>query len=156
MAEGNDWPRDRRTIRQLHWTLAGGLAGIQLLFGALFLLGIAPLILPEDAPLVDIAMGGGALAIHAFGWSWGRVRIPPRSPDAAVDEYWAEPLTYGAALTLWVIWSGATIIAATGALLTGSLFPGAVAILGLALILTHGAGSLEQRLAGGNVVQTKQ
>ena len=134
------------TLRRLHFALIGGLTAVMAVFASLFLLGTAPFLRSEGgAPLIAIVLAVVALAPILLGLFWGRGQIPLRLNDLSVEVYWCTPDTGGRALLLWVLWEGGAMIGTVGTLLTGSFLPASVAMLGLALLVTHGPGYLERR-----------
>ena len=136
---------DRATLRRLHFALIGGLTAVMAVFGSLFLLGAAPFLRSEEAPLIAIVLAVVALGPMLLGLFWARGQIPLRLNDVSVEVYWCTPDSGGRALLLWVLWEGGAMIGTVGTLLTGSLLPASVAMLGLALLVTHGPGYLESR-----------
>jgi hypothetical protein len=141
-------PVDRSTVRRLYFALLGGLVTIMAVFSSLFLLGTAPLIRTEPAPLLALVFATVTMGISLFGWLWARPRLVPRRRQDGVEDYWRLPEAGGRALLLWVLWEGSAMISTVGTLLTGSYLTGTAALLALALMVTHGPGYIEEREQG--------
>lgn len=139
-------PMNRTTVQRLHLALVGGLVAVVTVFGALFYLGVAPMLPAETTTvLISYVIAAASLGPLLFAWFWARPRVPERPPDLSVEEYWKGPEPGAKALLLWVLWEGSAMTGAVGALLTGSLIPATTALLALALLLTHGPGFFEGR-----------
>jgi len=132
-------------IRRLYWALVGGLLGIMTVFASLFWFKTAPMLPREGASLIAGAIGTAALLSLGFGWVWARPQIPQSVRGASPADLWLDPNAGARAVLLWVLWEGGTIMATVGTLLTGSLFTGAIAGAGFALLVTRSPGYFESR-----------
>jgi hypothetical protein len=104
-----------------------------------------PLLPGETRQLIAGVLGGvGALCLLA-GVVWARPRVPMRASGQSPDALWRDPSAGGKALVLWVLFEGGASIGTVGTLMTGSYFTAAVALAGLALLLTHTPGFFESR-----------
>ncbi len=120
-----------RGARILHLALAGGLA---LVGGVFFVL--------ESAggpwggariPGVGFAAVSVAQIVVALGWF--RPRVPARSFNQSVEDYWSSADIRGAAILVWALLEGAGLFSWVGYLLTGGIFPAAAALLALVLLV---------------------
>jgi hypothetical protein len=136
---------DRATVHHLYFALTGGLLAVMAVFASLFPLGTAPLLRAQGTPLIGIITAVAAVSPLLLGWLWARPQVPLRHKDTPVDHYWRAPGPGSGALLLWVLWEGGAMIGTLGTGLTGSPLTASAALLGLALLVTHGPGYLETR-----------
>lgn len=145
MAPDRTQVMDSSRIRLLYWTLIAGSVTMMIVFGAVIGIQQGPLLPAETRQLIaGVLAGVGALCVLA-GVLWARPRVPVRPRGQAPEALWRDPSAGGKALILWVLFEVGTSIGTVGTLMTGSYFTGAVALAGLALLLTHTPGYFESR-----------
>lgn len=145
MAPDSTQVMDSSRIRLLYWTLVAGSVTMMIVFGAVIGIQHGPLLPEETRQLIaGVLAAVGALCVLA-GFLWAKPRVPMRSRGQSPETLWRDPSAGGKALVLWVLFEVGTSIGTVGTLMTGSYFTGAVALAGLALLLTHTPGFFESR-----------
>lgn len=145
MAPDSTQVMDGSRIRLFYWTLVAGSLTMMAVFSVVIWLEHGLLLPGETRQLIAWVLAGvGATGLLA-GVVWARPLVPMRPRGQSPEALWRDPSAGGRALVLWVLFEVGTSIGAVGTMMTGSYFTGAVALAGLALLLTHTPGYFESR-----------
>lgn len=132
-----------RAARLLHLVLTIGAA----VFSATFVLLVTfrgPLLLPDASTrVIAFAFAGLGLTAVAFAGFLLRPRVPARTREQSVEEFWTPPVR-SRAMLLWIVCENGAIMAGLGYVLTGSLVPLAVIAFAMVALVWYSPA----RLAG--------
>ncbi len=98
-----------------------------------------------NGTVIAVLLSVVALNSLGMGWFWARPKLVGPVTGASPENYWDNPVARAQALLMWVLWEGGAIIGLVGWVLTGSIYPVAVAAFGLVLLLLHSPGAIEGR-----------
>jgi len=127
----------------MHATLLGGTAVIAAVFTYLVYVQTGALL--DDGTVVGYALAGVSVVVQLVAWMILRPRVVPRPATMSEVEYWLDPNRFGAAMLLWVVAEGATIIALVGWLLSGNISSMVLAAVGIGLLVMYRPGVLAGR-----------
>jgi hypothetical protein len=124
----------------LHRFLGIGVTTMAAIFVMLTYTGTAPLLPKGDdgAAMIAYALTGIVALLLTVAMVFLRPRVPERRLDQSVQAYWATIENASAALLVWFVLEGASILAAIGFLLTGHLAPAVAMLVGITVFWLNG------------------
>ena len=124
----------------MHFAMLAGLVLAAAVF--VFLVRFSGFAVSVPRPLAPL-LAGGSIVLVAVAATFLRRRIPERGFNEPPEVYWASPEHRGAVIVLWAVTEGAALLGLIGYLLTGSLLPGASALIAIATLAVFRPSHLE-------------
>ena len=129
-----------RALRIMHGALAAGVV----LVGAVILLLVR---VRGQAiwggPTLGTALAVASALLLVVAALVLRPRIPDRNLQDSPETYWAMPRSRGAAIILWAVTEGASLIGWVGYLLTGATLPMVAGLLATVMLIWYRPSGLE-------------
>jgi hypothetical protein len=122
-----------RGVRVVHGAITGGLTTIGVLSVVLVRLLSGPVL--ESVAGVGMGLGLAGLALVLYAVAVFRQSVVPRRGQQPIEEYWNGESSRAPALRLWVLLEGGGMLSTVGYVFSGSVLPGAVAVLAVAALL---------------------
>ena len=95
--------------------------------------------------MIGYGLAGVSVMLQLVAWMIFRPRVVARPATMSEVDYWRDQTHFGAAMLLWVVAEGATVIALVGWLLSGNISSMVVAIVGIGLQVMYRPGMLAGR-----------
>jgi len=127
----------------LHRFLAIGSTLLAVCFTGITAVGVGPL-LPrgdESAPILAYIFAGIGSTLVLVTILVLKPRVPKLRPGQSVEQFWKQPETAQAAMLVWFLLEGASVLSAIGFLLTGEPAVAITMVTAIALLWFNGASA---------------